>query len=116
MPREAPVTRAMREARRRGIESNSLRHVRHEARLRARRPGHPRLWGRVLQTWMAGTSPAMTKYEESPHYVIPGWSEGPDLRCAIAHRGISRFRVWCSRNIAELEPVAWHGLQRTVQF
>src|SRR3954447_14681216 len=23
--------------------------------------------------------------------VIPGWSEGPDLRCAIAHRGISRF-------------------------
>src|SRR6266702_2783291 len=27
--------------------------------------------------------------------VIPGWSEGPDLRCAIAHRGISRFRVRC---------------------
>src|SRR5204863_9135860 len=26
-------------------------------------------------------------------YVIPGWSEGPDRRCAIAHRGISRFRV-----------------------
>src|SRR5258705_8674376 len=25
--------------------------------------------------------------------VIPGWSEGPDRRCAIAHRGISRFRV-----------------------
>src|SRR6266404_2537741 len=25
--------------------------------------------------------------------VIPRWSEGPDLRCAIAHRGISRFRV-----------------------
>ncbi|MVT77964.1 hypothetical protein GPL20_33780 [Bradyrhizobium cajani] len=25
--------------------------------------------------------------------VIPGWSEGPGLRCAIAHRGISRFRV-----------------------
>src|SRR6202035_3277674 len=23
--------------------------------------------------------------------VIPGWSEGPDLRCAIAHRGISSF-------------------------
>src|SRR6266850_4254153 len=23
--------------------------------------------------------------------VIPGWSEGPDLRCAIAHRGIARF-------------------------
>jgi hypothetical protein len=30
-----------------------------------------------------------------PHSVIPGWSEGPDLRCAIAHRGISRFRVRC---------------------
>src|SRR5450631_3313259 len=39
--------------------------------------------------------------------VIPGWSQrvgalrrpmtgsGPDLRCAIAHRGISRFRVRC---------------------
>src|SRR5437016_14359653 len=27
--------------------------------------------------------------------VIPGWSEGPDLGCAIAHRGISRFRVRC---------------------
>src|SRR6266550_4253977 len=25
--------------------------------------------------------------------VIPGWSEGPDLRCAIAHRGILGFRV-----------------------
>src|SRR4029077_5241776 len=27
--------------------------------------------------------------------VIPAWSEGPDLRCASAHRGISRFRVRC---------------------
>jgi hypothetical protein len=27
--------------------------------------------------------------------VIPGWSEGPDLRCAIAHREISRFRDRC---------------------
>src|SRR3954467_15879061 len=26
-------------------------------------------------------------------FVIPGWSAGPDLRCAIAHRGISRSRV-----------------------
>jgi uncharacterized membrane protein YfcA len=24
-------------------------------------------------------------------FVIPGWSEGPDPRCAIAHRGISNF-------------------------
>src|SRR5882724_12575203 len=31
----------------------------------------------------------------SPDTVIPGWSAGPDLRCAIAHRGISRFRVRC---------------------
>src|SRR5450631_4501558 len=42
-----------------------------------------------------------------PDTVIPGWSQrvgalrrpmtgsGPDLRCAIAHRGISRFRVRC---------------------
>jgi len=28
-------------------------------------------------------------------FVIPGWSERPDLRCAIAHRRISRFRVRC---------------------
>src|SRR3954463_11441457 len=27
-----------------------------------------------------------------PSIVNPGWSEGPDLRSAIAHRGISRFR------------------------
>ena len=27
--------------------------------------------------------------------VIPGWSEGLDLSCAIAHRGVSRFRVRC---------------------
>src|SRR5258706_13418933 len=25
--------------------------------------------------------------------VIPEWSEGPDLRCTIAHRGILGFRV-----------------------
>src|SRR5450631_1221129 len=31
----------------------------------------------------------------NPDAVIPGWSTGPDLRCAIAHRGISRFRVRC---------------------
>src|SRR6266436_1632591 len=31
----------------------------------------------------------------NPPFVIPGWSEGPDLRCAIAHRGISRFRARC---------------------
>ena len=28
-------------------------------------------------------------------FVIPGWSEGPDLRGAIAPRGISRFGVRC---------------------
>ncbi len=37
--------------------------------------------------------------------VIPGWSEGPDLRCAIAHRGISRFRVRPS-DAPERQPVA----------
>src|SRR5215207_9622320 len=30
-------------------------------------------------------------------FVMPGWSEGPDLRCAIAQRGISRFRVRATR-------------------
>jgi len=34
---------------------------------------------------------------EGSHSVIPGWSEGPDLRCAIAHRGTSRFRVRAAR-------------------
>ncbi len=35
------------------------------------------------------------KRRSNPDSVIPGWSAGPDLRCAIAHRGISRFRVRC---------------------
>jgi len=39
---------------------------------------------------MPGSSPG---HDEEA--VIPGRSEGPDLRCAIAHRGISRFRVRC---------------------
>src|SRR5579872_2186220 len=29
--------------------------------------------------------------KQSSSLVVPGWSEGPDLRCAIAHRGTSRF-------------------------
>ena len=33
--------------------------------------------------------------DEPSNHVIPGWCEAPDLRCAIAHRGISRFRVRC---------------------
>jgi len=33
-------------------------------------------------------------HPQQPHAPsFPGWSAGPDLRCAIAHRGISRFRV-----------------------
>src|SRR3981081_1083642 len=49
--------------------------------------------------------------------VIPGWSEGPDLRCAIAHWGISRFRVqrfalprndWCLLR----ERTRWLQVQR----
>src|SRR6266403_5629848 len=39
-------------------------------------PSAPRWW------WRTDTN-----------FVIPGWSEGPDLRCAIAHRGIPRFLV-----------------------
>src|SRR5882672_7672477 len=35
------------------------------------------------------------KRRSNPDSVIPGWSAGPDFRCAIAHRGISRFRVRC---------------------
>src|ERR1700730_10331179 len=45
----------------------------------------------------------------NPDTVIPGWSAGPDLRCAIAHRGISRFRVRsgaCHRAALRAEPLA----------
>jgi hypothetical protein len=38
---------------------------------------------------------ARSASDEILSVVIPGWSEGPDLRCAIAHRGISRFRARC---------------------
>src|SRR5258706_10826575 len=54
----------------RGHRNSSLRHARPCA-------GHPRLCGRVLLTWIAGTSPAMTKFIKSSHAVIPGWFEGP---------------------------------------
>jgi len=37
-----------------------------EARLRAGRPGHPRIWHGRSKTWMAGTSPAMTRGRQSP--------------------------------------------------
>jgi hypothetical protein len=41
------------------------------------------------------TTSLRAKRGSNPESVIPGWSAGPDLRCAIAHRGISRFRVRC---------------------
>jgi hypothetical protein len=53
------------------------------------------------------TTSLRAKRGSNPESVIPGWSQrvgalrrpmtgsGPDLRCAIAHRGISRFRVRC---------------------
>src|SRR3984893_15265431 len=37
----------------------------------------------------------MAPQRRNPSFVIPGWSEGPDRRRAIARRGISRFRVGC---------------------
>jgi hypothetical protein len=57
------------------------------------------LWGEVKGD--------ITSIVKTASNVIPGWSQrvgalrrpmtgsGPDLRCAIAHRGISRFRVRC---------------------
>src|SRR5262245_24769522 len=39
--------------------------LKREARLRAKCPGHPRLWRQRGRTWMAGTSPAMTNIEKS---------------------------------------------------
>jgi hypothetical protein len=57
--------------------------------------------GALPDHWHKGT--AFTKYLLLHDHtaivahtaVIPGWCEAPDLRCAIAHRGISRFRVRC---------------------
>src|SRR6202035_5961472 len=69
------------------------------------------------KTWMPGSSPGMTRLGSVPqdarpneraaangyrppkiisktYHVIPGRCEASNLRCAIAHRGISRFRVW----------------------
>jgi hypothetical protein len=45
---------------------------------------------------MSGVATSLRAKRSDPDAVIPGWSAGPDLRCAIAHRGISRFRVRCS--------------------
>src|SRR5258705_11551609 len=49
--------------------------------------------------WIVRSSRTMTARcgvkRSNPPFVIPGWYEGPDLRCAIAHRGISRFRARC---------------------
>src|ERR1700682_5294270 len=45
----------------------------------------------------------------NPGIVIPGGPEEPDLRCAIAHRGISRFRVRygaCHRAARRADPLA----------
>jgi len=38
---------------------------------------------------------SVMRFRELREPVIPGWSEGPDLRCAIAHREIPKFRVRC---------------------
>ena len=46
--------------------------------------------------------------------VIPGWSEGPDLRCAIAHRGISRFSDVQLHIGAHAEPVIGRAFARPV--
>src|ERR1700730_18015684 len=49
----------------------------------------------------------------NPDTVITGWSAGPDLRCAIAHRGISRFRVRCGachRAALRADPLASPGM------
>jgi hypothetical protein len=53
----------------------------------------PRECGVVFE--IVSTSLRGAKRRSNPPFVIPGWSEGPDLRCAIAHRGISRFRARC---------------------
>src|SRR6185312_12856393 len=57
-----------------------------EARARDRRADHLSPEGRLD----GGVEARLSRLA-----VILGWSEGPDHRCAIAHRGISRFRVRC---------------------
>jgi len=72
--------------------------------------------GRVRTQRIASDS--IFKEPRKPRAVIPGWSAGPDLRCAIAHRGISRFRVRCfasprndgerdKRNLEALRKLGW---------
>src|SRR6266702_4134744 len=97
MPREAPVTRAIREARVFSIVDH-FRHARPCA-------GHPRLCRAVLQTWMAGTSPEVTTQRHSglvrrtraqmrKHRGISSLlgdaQDNVDIpRCAIAHLGFA---------------------------
>src|SRR5450631_1553700 len=51
--------------------------------------------GEVAKPYPKLGVPSLRAQRSNPEAVIPGWSAGPDLRCAIAHRGISRFRVRC---------------------
>src|SRR5258708_32518574 len=84
-----------------------------------RRPGLLIICGRPRWTSSRSISRIMRRIRESwrakvASAVMPGWSEGPDLRCAIAHRGISRFRVRCfasPRNDVSLLP---HPFRRTL--
>ena len=43
--------------------------------------------------------------------VIPGWSEGPDLRCALAHRGISKFLRCASAHRSRCAPPRNDGVK-----
>jgi len=52
--------------------------------------------GRHIQLIWVGRQAKFRKIGNSG-VVVPGWSEGPDLRCAIAHRGIPGFRVRAKR-------------------
>src|SRR5436305_2170124 len=57
------------------------------------------------------TQAALFSFEHYFLSVIPGWSERPDLRCAIAHRGMTqviraRFRV---RIFDAPRNVGWRG-------
>jgi len=64
------------------------------AALTMRHPPHEDGGGMKTRDVIASASEAIHgPAHRRPFVVIPGWSEGPDLRCAIAHRGISRFRV-----------------------
>src|SRR5471032_2047885 len=58
---------------------------------------YPPQWGSAASTPSPKSTTTCWRFSVRSLNGRPGWSEGPDLRCAIAHRRTSRFRVRCYR-------------------